>query len=227
MPASSDETVRLSRDVIVDAYLRIADADGGDDITLRRLGTELGADPTAVYRHFRDKGEILAVASDRVLAEATEGLGDTGSWREDLRALQLAVRRAYLSHPKAMLALHSSPSSMPNAERLTDRALGLLRDAGLERAEAAIAYEALEDYTIGAALFDAGATEESLEGWRRVYASGRAETLPNLVATAPLLYRTPDSAFAYGLDLMLDGLERRCGGSGKKKSSMKKGRRTA
>ena len=201
-------TPRLSRDVIVDAYLRIADTEGTDDITLRRLGAELGVDPTAVYRHFRDKDEILAVASDRVLAEAAAELEPTGSWRQDLRALHLAVRRAYLSHPKAMLALQMHPASMPNAERLTDRVLGLLRQACLSDADAAVAYEAMENYTVGTTLFDAGATEESLEGWRRVYRSARADVLPHLVAAAPLLYRDPDAAFEYGLDLMLDGLER-------------------
>ena len=85
------------------------------------------------------------------------------------------MRRAYLSHPKAMLALQMHPASMPNAERLTDRVLGLLRQACLSDTDAAVAYEAMENYTVGTTLFDAGATEESLEGWRRVYRSARAD----------------------------------------------------
>jgi AcrR family transcriptional regulator len=206
---SETEPVRLSREVIVEAYLRIADAEGTDDITLRRLGRELGVDPTAVYRHFRDKDEILAVASDRVLADATQDLQETGSWRDDIRALQLGVRRAYLRHPKAMLALQLSPAPLSHAARLSDRALGLLRDAGLDEEQAALAYEVLEDYTIGTALFDTRATDDSLDGWRRVYAAEPVEEYPHLVAASRLLYRDAEAAFAFGLDLMLEAIETR------------------
>jgi AcrR family transcriptional regulator len=200
---------RLSRDSIVDAYLRIADEEGADDVTLRRLGSELGVDATALYRHFRGKDELLSVASDRVLGEATSGLEATGSWRTDLRALLIAVRSAYMQHPKALRALQLTPASMPNASRLTERFLAGLRASGLDDDEIPIAFEALEDYTIGCSLFSALATEESLEGWRRVYGSESVEELPQLVAIAPRLYRDPDGAFAFGLDLMLDAIEAR------------------
>ncbi|MGE5227276.1 MAG: TetR/AcrR family transcriptional regulator C-terminal domain-containing protein [Planctomycetaceae bacterium] len=202
------EPVRLSRDVIVEAYLRLADAEGSDAITLRRLGSELGVDPTAVYRHFRDKDELLAVVSDRILAEATADLDDEGSWRERMEALQLSVRRAYLSHPRTMEALQLSPSAMPSASALSEYALRLLSEAGLDGEDAVLTYDTLESYTIGAALFDAAATEESLEGWRRVYGGLPREEYPHLSAAARSLYRDPDAAFAHGLRLMLDALDR-------------------
>lgn len=202
-------TVRLSRDVIVDAYLRIADAEGTDDITLRRLGTELGVDPTAIYRHFRDKDELLAVAADRVIEDSAADLRPSGSWREDLRAIQLGVRRAYLTHPKAIRSLQLSPIALPTASALVDRAIGLLREAGFDEAEAATAFEMLESYTIGVAIFDAGATDESLGGWRRVYASLPPETYPHVTAVSQRLYRDAQEAFTYGLDLLLEALERR------------------
>lgn len=200
---------RLSRDAIVDAYLRIADVEGTDDITLRRLGRELGVDATAIYRHFRRKDELLAVASDHVLGEATAGLVQTDSWRADLRELLIAVRGAYLQHPKALQALQVSPASMQNASRLTDRVLAWLRISGLDDDEIPIVFEALEDYVIGGSLFSGLVVEETLEGWRRVYASQPAEEFPDLVAIAPRLYRDPEAAFAYGLDLMLDAIEAR------------------
>jgi TetR/AcrR family tetracycline transcriptional repressor len=205
--APAPEPARLSREVIVDAYLRVVEAEGTGDITLRRLGTELGVDPTAVYRHFRDKDEILVAASDRLLYDATKGFRASGVWRKDLRALMLALRRAYLTHPHALLALQLSPAPMPHGSLLAEQCLGFLRQAGLSVGEAALVFEALEDYTIGAAIFDAGATEESLALWRQVYGMLPPEEFPNLTAAAPRLYLRLGSAFERGLDLMLGAIE--------------------
>ncbi len=203
----SVEAGRLSREVIVDAYLRIAEVEGTGNVTLRRLGGELGVDPTAVYRHFRDKDEILVEASDRLLFEATEGFTPTGSWRNDLRTLLMALRGAYLKHPRSLTALQLVPGPMPHGSRLADQCLGFLRRAGMTGAEAALAFEALEDYTIGSAIFDAPATEESLARWRQIYGALPPEEFPNLTAAAPHLYLVLGKAFEYGLDLMLAAIE--------------------
>jgi AcrR family transcriptional regulator len=202
------ETVRLSRDGIVDAYLRIADKDGTDEITLRRLGSELGVDPTAVYRHVRDKGEILALAADRVLAAAADGLIETGDWREDLIELYARVRSAYLSHPRALRNLQLSPAVIPTVQRLSNQTIAWLHAGGLDEEQAALAFELLETYTLGTALFDAGMTEEILDGWRRSYATDPDAEYTYLAATASSLYRDPDAAFAQGLGMLLDGIER-------------------
>ena len=86
MPAQNPVASRLSRDVIVDAYLRLVEAEDNDSVSLRRLGSELGVDPTAVYRHFRDKDDILTAAADRLLAEVTDGLELSGGWRDHFAA---------------------------------------------------------------------------------------------------------------------------------------------
>lgn len=208
MPAH-DAATRLSRELIVDAYLRLVEAEEGDRISLRRLGRELGVDPTAVYRHFRDKDEILAAAADRLLAEVTEGLEPSGGWRDQLRDVLLALRRVYLLHPRALLALQLAPPRLENGFGNVERCIALLREAGLPEAEVPVAYEALETYTIGATVFDARATDESLAGWRQVYRMLPPDRFPNLTATAASLYLDVDKAFGYGLDLMLDAIEAR------------------
>ena len=98
---------------------------------------------------------------------------------------------------------------MPHGSLLVDRSIGFLRQAGLSDEEATLAFEALEDYTIGAAIFDAQATEDSLARWREVYRVLPPGDFPNLAVTAERLYREPGKAFAYGLDLMLDAIERK------------------
>jgi TetR/AcrR family tetracycline transcriptional repressor len=209
MPRQGPAASRLSRDVIVDAYLRLVEAEEGDSVSLRRLGSELGVDPTAVYRHFRDKDEILAAAADKLLGQVNEGLDPPGGWRDQVRALLLALRRVCLVHPRAFLAVQLAPPKLENGFGNVERCIGLLREAGLPEEEVPVAYEALETYTIGATVFDARATADSVARWRAIYRGLPADRFPNLTATAQSLYTDFDEAFCYGLDLMLDAIERR------------------
>ncbi|MFD8982275.1 TetR/AcrR family transcriptional regulator, partial [Streptomyces sp. NPDC059564] len=81
MPKSPDTPTRSKRagsqltpDAIIEASLRIAARGSADAFTVRRLGEELGADPTAIYRHFRDKDELLLSVADRTLGEVLDSI---------------------------------------------------------------------------------------------------------------------------------------------------------
>jgi AcrR family transcriptional regulator len=204
---------RLSREAIIEAYLRVAERQGGDGVNMRRLGRELGVDATAVYRYFRDKDEILAMAAARLLSEVIRDVPEVGTWRERLRALLLSLRRVYLAHSHALLALQLTAPMLDEGYENVDLALALLRESGLPEEEVPLAFEALENYTIGATVFDARATPESLERWRRVYSGMPAGRFPNLATTGRFLYCDVERAFAYGLDLQLDAIEAKTRGS--------------
>lgn len=204
---------RLSRDSIIDAYLRVVEQGDGDAVTLRRLGQAMGVDATAIYRHFRSKDELLAAAADRVLYTVVEDVDLSGPWKEQLRQLFLALRRVYLQHPRALLALQLEPPVLEYGFINVERAVTVLTEAGLDPAEVAVTYEALETYVIGATLFDANATEESLERWRRVFSGLAPDRFPTLAHMGDRLYLDPDAAFLYGLDLMLDSVEARLASS--------------
>jgi AcrR family transcriptional regulator len=210
MPEAAKSTAqRLSRDAIIEAYLRIADGQGHDGVKMRRLGRELGVDATAVYRYFRDKDEIQAMAAARLLRAVVQDVPETGPWRERLRALLLSLRRVYLAHPNALLALQLTAPMLDEGYDHVDLALALLSESGLSENEIPLAFEALETYTIGATIFDARATEESLERWRRVYSAMPESRFPNLASTARRLYNDVEKAFGYGLELMLEAIEAR------------------
>jgi AcrR family transcriptional regulator len=208
-PAGRDQTPRLSQTRIVDACIALGDREGLEAMTLRRLGLELGADPTAVYRHFRDKDELLAAVADRLLAGVVDRFRRTGHWRSDLRRLTLAGRRVYMAHPRLAHLLATSPDPLPSNRRIAEIVIGALREAGLDDREAALGFEVLEDYVAGASALDAEIGTDAAETWRARFAALPEDRYPNAVAVATHLYRNDEAAFAFGLDLLLDALERR------------------
>jgi len=209
-PRSSPQArspARLSRDVLIDACIRIADREGPEAVTMRRLGAELGVDATAVYRHFRDKDELVAATADRLLTDAFDSTTFTGDWRRDIRSAVLTVRRAYVAHPRIALMVLSATSPMPNEARVSEATLGIIRRLGLPDRDAVLAFEVLEAYTVAVSCMD-GMGSSGSDAWRLEYAALPPTTFPNLTATATMLYADPDERFEFGLDLMLDAIER-------------------
>src|SRR4051794_39854993 len=86
---------RLDAPAIVDAAIRVMDADGLDALTMRRLGREMGADPTAMYRHFRSKDELLLAVCDRLLGSMLDALEPGDGWRSTLRDMSWTAWRTY------------------------------------------------------------------------------------------------------------------------------------
>lgn len=208
-PSPTEPAPRLSREVLIDACIRIADEEGPDAVTLRRLGTELGVDPTAVYRYFRHKEELLEATADRLLVQALEGLPTTGDWKADTRAFVLHVRAIYLTHPGLAHRIAIATRPLANEARLSEAALAIFRDAGFDDDEAVGSLEVLEAYTLGVTSMDGATIDETSEAWRRAYAALPPAEYPNLTALASRLYRDPDARFATGLDLLLDAIELR------------------
>lgn len=198
--------IRLSRGAIVDACIGLADREGIEAVTLRRIGAELGVDPTAVYRHFRDKDELLMAVADRLLSGVVGRLSVTGEWRRDLREVALAARRVYLAHPALAHLLATAPDPLPSNTRLLEIAFGALRSAGLDDRRAALAAQVLEDYTAGASSLDAAVGTDVGASWRAAFASLPPEEFPHAIAVGPYLYRDDEAVFAFGLDLILDAL---------------------
>lgn len=188
------------------AALAIADAEGLDALTMRRLAHELGAAPMAAYAHFADKRELLAEVVDTVLGEVELPEAD-GRWRKPLRRLALSLRRALLAHPATMPALHACGARGPNALTMLDRAHGILRAAGFSDEHAAGGVDTLYAFAVGAASLEIA--WESLDPGRRhvqIFALPRS-AYPDLAAVMPSAVAvSPEDRFRYGLDRILDGL---------------------
>src|SRR2546429_7456493 len=89
----------LTPDLIVEESLRLLDADGVAGFSMPKLGRALGADPTAVYRHFASKDDLVLAIADRLIAEATDGLRPSECWVETLIDAARRLRRTYRAHP--------------------------------------------------------------------------------------------------------------------------------
>src|SRR4051812_44183219 len=94
----------LSRRRILDAAQALIDREGDSALTFRRLGAELGADPTAAYRHFRNKDELLLALGDRLLGEAVDptiaAIPAGAGWRTHLRLSAHSLRNTLVRHPR-------------------------------------------------------------------------------------------------------------------------------
>src|SRR6266568_4929162 len=91
----------LTPEVIVTESLRLLDAEGADGFSLPKLGRALGADPTAVYRHFASKDDLVLAIADRLIEEAMDGLPAHDCWVETVIDSTRRLRRTYLAHPAA------------------------------------------------------------------------------------------------------------------------------
>jgi AcrR family transcriptional regulator len=204
----------LTREKVFATALAIADDEGLDAVSFRRLAGRLGVTPMAIYHYVFDKDELLDGLGDLVLQEVA--LPAAGlDWQRELRAAAHSLRRALLAHPAVLPVFVTRPLYTPAALKTADTMIGLLQSAGFSVERATLLYRqlarslfaliALDATTI--AMDAASLVEEELARLR-LEALPREE-YPHLVDAAPHLAKTPDSAlaFATGLDLLVAGTE--------------------
>jgi AcrR family transcriptional regulator len=204
---------RLDREVILVAAERIVAAEGVGKLTMRRIGAELGADPTAVYRHFRNKEELLVQLADRLFGTEIDVDPSLG-WRE---ALKVELRHAmyrYRSHPDLAMLLAVQPDDTPSLQRIAERNLATLTELGLSDEDAARMFQVIENHVVGTGLYyslvedAADPRVRDPQAMRRVYAMLPRAEFPHAVRVSPHLFPDLDASFDFGSDLILDAIER-------------------
>jgi AcrR family transcriptional regulator len=201
----------LSRQAVLGAARRIADQDGVERLTMRRLAAELGVLPNALYTYYRDKDALLDALVDDLLAGVDAPDPTQGDWRDGLFRVMDASRRLLLAHPRLVPVFLTRPALGPNAARLGEITFGLLRQGGLEGERAVEAFRVLLIYSLGFAAFqaprlhtDSPARTGEVEA---TFASLPADRFPELRRLAgPLAAPTSDRHFHTGLRWLLDGI---------------------
>lgn len=214
--------VALTRESILEAALRLCSPEGGGQLTFSRLGKELGADPTAVYRHFRDKDELVLALTDLTIQEgielAREDLpdGPDDDWRAWLTVTARSVRTSYLARPALAVLAAARTTASPAETHSVELLISVLHRAGLPVVEAAECYRALLDmtlamtqYTAAFSILDRQAQEKDEAAWAVKYGMLPEDEFPLLHRSAPRLtelFRDDDAVFALVLDTFLDGV---------------------
>ena len=217
---ASEPRTPLSRDRVLRAAVAIADADGLEAVTMRRIGDALGAEAMSLYYHVANKNALLDGIVDVLMDElnaVVDGDDGSGGWKAAMRRRILTARQLMLRHPWAPRLLESRTTMRPAVVLYHDRLVGLMRSGGFSYDLAHHALHALGSRALGFSqeLFDpsAGAGAES----ERMLVD-LADQLPNLVGMlSEIAHDDPDSTlgwcddqaeFEFSLDLILDGLDR-------------------
>jgi len=204
----------LSRERVLRAALVLADAGGIDSMSMRKLGEDLGVEAMSLYNHVANKDDMLDGIVDLVFGEMALPSG-RGDWKPAMRKRAVSAHEALLRHPWAPSLMQSRTKPGPATLRHHDSVLGRLRTAGFTLVMAAHAVSVIDGYVYGFALQQINIPLQSRE---QVAAVGQdilrqmAGEYPHLAEMITKHAMKPGydyaKEFEFGLDLILDGLER-------------------
>ncbi|MCI0633196.1 MAG: TetR/AcrR family transcriptional regulator [Actinobacteria bacterium] len=211
----------LSRDRIVEAALRVMDAEGLEAVSMRRIGRELGVEAMSLYNHVEDKEDILDGICERVMSDFE--FPEPGSdWAENARRGARAWRQLLKAHPDVMrlFAEERGPVTSIDSMRPMEYALRLFREVGLSDRDTAQAFHAFGGFIQGFVIMEMGSiaggtTPSHLEG-HKSFTAGLPEEFEALRAVDPYFAEcSPDEQFEFGLDLLIRGVLERVGAYGR------------
>ena len=212
---------RLSRERVLNAAVALADRDGIEAVTMRRLGEVLGAGAMSLYYHVPGKDALRDGMVDAVFGEIELPTSD-GDWKAAMRRRALSTRQVLRRHPWAVGLMEATKTPGPADLRLHEAVLKCLREAGFSVELAVQAYSVQDAYIYGYALQERGMAYPTQEQFAET-ASQRVQQMEAQMADIARMYpylaevvgghvakRGHDfaEAFEFGLDVILEGLER-------------------
>jgi AcrR family transcriptional regulator len=203
----------LSRDRVLRAALAMVDKGGLEALSMRKLAAELGVEAMSLYNHVKSKDDIVAGMLDIVAGEIEFPEGDL-EWRQALRARTIAAHKAFVRRPWAARIWMSTTT--PSMDRFAqgDAVLRCLREAGLPATTIYSAYHALDGYALGYALqrLDFPYSRKELNRLAKDFLHQfPVDDYPDFAEHVQQHLNpefTSTDSFEFGLDLILDGLER-------------------
>jgi AcrR family transcriptional regulator len=201
---------KLTRELLAAAALRIADAEGLEALSMRRLGAELGVDPMAAYRHLPNKKALLGGVVEAVLAGADVETDPGTPWQEQFKEVARAYRRAMLAHSPTVARLAATtPYNSLESLRIVEHGAAILARAGVPLAAAVSAIQAVGQIVSGAVLLEAFWSEHAAAGGQ-VYLSPPLLPHPELPvlseAAAAADFLAPEAVFEFGLGAIVEKL---------------------
>jgi AcrR family transcriptional regulator len=200
---------------LLHAAVALADESGSESLSMRKLGEAVGVEAMSLYHHVANKDDLLDGMIDVVFSEI-ELPADCGDWMVAMRQRALSARRVLARHGWAIRFMESRTAPGPATLHHHDAVLGCLRNAGFSVQLAAHAFSVLDSYIYGFALqerslpFDT--PQQTAELAQEILARFPVNEYPHLAELTTKHVRQPGydygNEFAFGLDLILEGLER-------------------
>jgi len=216
VPTSDAATNRvpLTKERVLRAAIDLADRRGLGALTMRRLGSALGVEAMSLYKHVPNKEAILHGMVDLVIGDIAVPEEGT-AWRTAMVLRAASARDVLGRHAWVLGLLEAGASQGPNAMRYLDAIIGSLRAAGFSMEDAGRAFMLLDSYVYGHVLQESHlpftTTDELAQTATSALEQEALSAFPNLVAMyehALTYEHSLDHQFAFGLELVLDGLER-------------------
>ncbi|WP_405804763.1 TetR/AcrR family transcriptional regulator C-terminal domain-containing protein [Streptomyces sp. NBC_01187] len=207
-----------SREAITAAAVALADAEGLEAVTMRRVAAQVGAGVMSLYSYAPDKETLLELMVDHVSGELPASSTPTGDWRADLKAIGHLQRSLMLRHPWLPAALSTRRTPGPNTLAFLEHALAVLRPTGLDGATkmeifaqltAFVAGHAAHEIAQSAASRSADRTAAEARYLAAVAADGHHPELAEALSTPgrPLTPEPPEAPFTRFLNRLIDGLD--------------------
>ncbi|MBB4660732.1 TetR/AcrR family transcriptional regulator C-terminal domain-containing protein [Conexibacter arvalis] len=197
----------LTRATIVAAALEIADAEGLDAVSIRRVAAALSARPMSLYTHIASKDDLVALMLDEVSAELIVPQLPSG-WREAIGAIARQAFAAYLAHPWMLSAFGRGPRVGPNHLRRAEQSATAVAGLGIDPADAWTALRIVHEWTMGHALHVVTLREDA--ALEQQLSRADPGSFPQMAKVFPAMRGRPhDTSFDAALDVLLDGIERR------------------
>jgi AcrR family transcriptional regulator len=204
------------------AAMKVADKDGLDAVSMRRMASELGVGTMTLYHYVSGKDDLLDLMLDAATAERIVPAGELpGGWRAGLETISRRSREAFHRHEWLLTLVGERQQSGPNAMRVVEQALTVLASAGADEATRVAMLAAAEDYVVGFVARELAGEQVmrrrgiSWAQWQEAmgpYVAGMLATgeFPQLTRYAEAAPDTgPDENFEQGLGWLLDGMAAR------------------
>jgi AcrR family transcriptional regulator len=196
-------------DRIVTTALQIVDDDGADALSMRTLAQRLNSGTATLYRHFNSRADLIASVVDQLFGAVELDVArlSTMSWQEACKAASHSIFDVLRRHQNVTPLLAGDVPIGPNALAARERMIAFLLANGFPPALAARSYAMLARYILGFAIQTAGASGELDDaGLARVFHDLDPRQFPATVAVADSLPVPMEDEFAFGLELIIDGL---------------------
>ena len=218
-PATTERRAPLTRDRVLRAAIDLADREGIEAVSMRRLGQELGVEAMSLYNHVANKEDVLDGVVDLIVGEIGPASVE-GDWKAAVRGRILSARRAMLRHPWASTVITSRIQPSPVMMKYMDSVGGMMLAGGFSVDLMHHAFHTLGSRVLGFSqeLFDdSSEMDQSPEMQALLLSQMRAE-YPSITAIVEQISHDDATVvgsgcddqfeFEFALDLMLDGLER-------------------